>query len=187
MKTLGTLLFVLLAGITTQLHADEASDLRKVAAIQQNQLKEQSLLIQTQGKQIQDLLNSLKTSLAIKGSVDFGADVRQMVNLWNQEYGIGIQWGTEYFRTGGNFAFYKGGAHHNDTFNSGGGTTLMTIDGSGTVAANNFVKNGRSVLTYVGCSLYKKTLSRPDDMDRCEPQGGQMISGNCYMVSCSNQ
>jgi hypothetical protein len=76
---------------------------------------------------------TLTGNLAIgaTGSLSFDNRVRQMLNLWSTEYGIGIQNGTQYFRTAKNFAWYKGGAHHDAELNAGGGTVQMVMqDGS---------------------------------------------------------
>jgi hypothetical protein len=65
----------------------------------------------------------------------FGAQSRQMLNLWGSgtsyEYGIGVQNSTFYFRTDNHFAWYLDGTHHDDTFNSGGGTVLMRLENNG--------------------------------------------------------
>ena len=75
---------------------------------------------------------------SISGTLAFGAAVRQMLNLWAQEYGIGVQGSTQYFRTGKNFAWYKGGSHHNSELNAGGGTVQMVIkDGKVGIGTNN--------------------------------------------------
>ncbi|NEQ41079.1 MAG: hypothetical protein F6K40_34655 [Okeania sp. SIO3I5] len=55
------------------------------------------------------------------------SETRQMIDLWGTVYGIGIQSNTQYFRTGNNFAWYKGGSHNSDQLNSGGGTVQMVI------------------------------------------------------------
>ncbi len=65
------------------------------------------------------------------GSVDFGSNTRQMLNLWGTNYGVGVQNSTMYFRSGGNFAWYVGGTHSNTAFDSGGGTEVARLtDGS---------------------------------------------------------
>lgn len=77
------------------------------------------------------------------GNLGFGARVRQMINLWRTEYGIGIQGGTQYFRTDGNFAWYRGGVHNDNTVNPGGGAVQMVIrhnDNVGISTANPAVK-----------------------------------------------
>jgi trimeric autotransporter adhesin len=73
---------------------------------------------------------------SIYGNLDFGSQVRQMLNLWGTAYGIGVQSGTIYFRTDGSFggsafAWYKGGVHNDGQFNAGGGNELMRLDSSG--------------------------------------------------------
>ncbi|WP_287264993.1 hypothetical protein, partial [Moorena sp. SIO3A2] len=66
--------------------------------------------------------------LSVSRSLSFGASTRQMINLWRQNYGIGIQAGTQYFRTDKNFAWYKGGTHDHNELNPGtGGTVQMVI------------------------------------------------------------
>ena len=55
-----------------------------------------------------------------------------MINLFNDDYGIGVQGNTTYFRSAFNdFQFYKGGTHNNLQGDSGGGTKLLTISGTG--------------------------------------------------------
>ena len=63
------------------------------------------------------------------GPLRFGAQTRQMINLWNTQYGIGVQAGTTYFRTDNQFAWFRGGGH-NDTMSSpgAGGARLMALN-----------------------------------------------------------
>ncbi|MEZ4660543.1 MAG: tail fiber domain-containing protein [Caldilineaceae bacterium] len=64
----------------------------------------------------------------VSGNLSFGSNVRQMINLWNTEYGIGVQDGTHYFRTSGHFAWYLGGSHRNGELQPGNdGTALMVL------------------------------------------------------------
>ncbi|VVB91098.1 Chaperone of endosialidase [uncultured archaeon] len=71
--------------------------------------------------------------------LDFGADTRQMINLWgngpNAAYGIGVQGWTQYYRSSGNFAWYIGGTHSDAELDPGsGGSAAMIIKrGSGNV------------------------------------------------------
>ncbi len=61
-------------------------------------------------------------------SLSFGNQTRQMINLWNTEYGIGVQSATTYFRSGNDFAWFKGGSHSDTTGNAGaGGSALMFL------------------------------------------------------------
>jgi cytoskeletal protein CcmA (bactofilin family) len=60
-------------------------------------------------------------------SLSFGEINSQMINLYNDMYGIGIQASTQYCRTGKNFAWYKRGSHNDGELNAGGGTVQMVI------------------------------------------------------------
>ncbi len=77
--------------------------------------------------------------LSVTGSVNFSLQTRQMLNLWSTVYGIGIQGYTQYFRSDRNFAWYKGGSHNDAELNAGGGTSLMTLDASGTLKVNGAI------------------------------------------------
>lgn len=91
------------------------------------------------------------TSIGMDSSsdLDFGTTVRQMLNLFNtpgaaNNYGIGIQTGTMYFRCGSDvsgtgFAWYRGGSPNSGSFDAGGGQTLMTLTTSGLTVNGTFV------------------------------------------------
>lgn len=77
-----------------------------------------------------DLLDGLHASQFVRtdansniptSTLSFGSNTRQMLNLWSTGYGIGVQLGTTYFRTGSNFAFYIGGSHDNTELSAGSG------------------------------------------------------------------
>ncbi len=62
----------------------------------------------------------------------FGSTARQMINLFDTTYGIGVQSGTQYFRTNGGFSWFRGGVHNNTANSPGsGGTRLMRLDSAG--------------------------------------------------------
>jgi hypothetical protein len=64
--------------------------------------------------------------------LSFGATTRQMINLWQKDYGIGVQDSTSYFRSGNNFAWFRGGSHNNATYNPGtNGTMIMQLWANG--------------------------------------------------------
>ncbi|MTI29349.1 hypothetical protein E1171_00830, partial [Cytophagales bacterium RKSG123] len=66
------------------------------------------------------------------GALSFGSKTRQVINLWNTNYGIGIQGSTQYYRTDSHFAWFKGGSHSDATFNPGsGGSVMMVLNDSG--------------------------------------------------------
>jgi hypothetical protein len=69
--------------------------------------------------------------------ISFGNQVRQMLNLWNTGYGIGVQAATLYQRTDGNFAWHLSGSHADGTGDPGpGGTNLMFLDYTGHLLVN---------------------------------------------------
>lgn len=80
-------------------------------------------------------------------NLSFGTSTRQMVNLWGTDYGIGIQSSTQYYRTGGNFAWYLGGVHNDGALNPGGGTRQMYLDGSGTLFTRGAKQTDNGSLT----------------------------------------
>ncbi|WP_437627016.1 hypothetical protein [Sorangium sp. So ce1151] len=66
-----------------------------------------------------------------KARVSFGSSNRQMLNLYTEGHGIGVQSSTTYFRSSSNFAFYKGGAHSDGALDPGtsGAAMLVIKDG----------------------------------------------------------
>lgn len=70
----------------------------------------------------------LQMSLDDNGNLHFGSRVRQMLNLWSTNYGIGVQDWTMYFRADADFCWYRGGAHSNTRDDPGGGFTAMRLD-----------------------------------------------------------
>ncbi len=85
---------------------------------------------------------TFNSAVNVAGALGFGAATRQMINLWNADYGIGIQNSTQYFRTGKNFAWFKGGSHDNGELIPGtGGVAQMVLkDGSLGVGTDNPVE-----------------------------------------------
>lgn len=65
--------------------------------------------------------------VGVSGGLNFGSNTRQMINLWNTSYGIGVQPGTLYNRVVSNdgFAWYSGGTHSNTTRDPGAGGTML--------------------------------------------------------------
>ena len=60
----------------------------------------------------------------------------QMLNLYGDDYGIGIQSSTQYYRTNANFAWYIGGSHNDAALDNGGGTTLMSLGSTGNLTVS---------------------------------------------------
>ncbi len=77
----------------------------------------------------------IRTNNPVSPSVNFGSSTGQLIELFNNGtnvYGIGIQAGTQYFRTGDYFAWFRSGIHNDATYNPGtGGKTLMTLGSGG--------------------------------------------------------
>ena len=64
--------------------------------------------------------------------IAFGSTLRQMLNLWSTNYGIGVQASSLYFRcndagASDGFIWYRGGAHNDAYANAGGGSELMHL------------------------------------------------------------
>ncbi len=73
-------------------------------------------------------------------TINFGNVTRQMINLWNAEYGIGVQSSTLYQRSGGGYAWFTGGTHNDSAFNPGaGGTALMTLTSAGALTTSSTI------------------------------------------------
>lgn len=68
-----------------------------------------------------------------KARVSFGSSNRQMLNLYKEEHGVGVQSSTTYFRSSANFAFYKGGAHSDGALDPGTGGAAMLVIKDGNV------------------------------------------------------
>ena len=67
------------------------------------------------------------------GTLNFGQTTRQMLNLWNQNFGVGVQSGTTYFRTDKNFAWYKWGSHNEAELNAGSDGIVQMVIKDGNV------------------------------------------------------
>jgi hypothetical protein len=79
-------------------------------------------------------------------SMFFGSQVRQMLNLWNTNYAIGVQASSLYFRCNNGsvndgFIWYKGGAHNDNYANPGGGVEMMHLNDSGLYVRGTFVSS----------------------------------------------
>jgi len=71
-------------------------------------------------------------AVATTGTVSFGAQGRQMLNLFNNTYGIGVQTSRMYFRTNNGFSWFEDGVHSDATDNPGAGGNLhmrLSTDG----------------------------------------------------------
>jgi len=79
-------------------------------------------------------------NITTDGSLTFSGLGRQVVTLQSPEYGYGLQNATSYARTGGGFAWFKGGDHSNVANDPGmNGTVLMTLSGTGVLGVGYHV------------------------------------------------
>ncbi|NEO94547.1 MAG: hypothetical protein F6K56_31920, partial [Moorea sp. SIO3G5] len=114
--------------------------------------------------------------LSVSGSLSFDTPTRQIINMCNNNYGIGIQHGTQYFRTDNNFAWYKGGTHDNNELNPGtDGIVQMVIKdchvGIGTIdpGAKLEVKGNLKLLKGVAVNEFSCDGSLEDNSDCAIP------------------
>lgn len=72
-------------------------------------------------------------AVATTGSLSFGSQTRQMLNLWGPAgYGIGVQSDRLYFRSFSGFSWFQGGVHSDTADNAGtGGTLRMRLSNTG--------------------------------------------------------
>ena len=101
--------------------------------------------------------------LEAASTASFGATARQMINLFNTDYGIGVQAATQYFRSDFNFAWFKGGLHSNAAGNPGpGGTVLMALDSAGNLSTRGAVNptSDRSVKRNFAAVNSRQVLER---------------------------
>jgi len=71
-------------------------------------------------------------AVASTGTMSFGAQGRQMLNLFNTDYGIGVQTSRMYFRTNNGFSWFEDGVHSETTDSPGAGGTMhmrLSTDG----------------------------------------------------------
>ena len=64
------------------------------------------------------------------GTLSFGSNLGQRLNIYGTTFGIGAQTNAEYFRTPSDFYWYSGGTHNDAQGNAGGGTSLMSLSSS---------------------------------------------------------
>jgi hypothetical protein len=90
-----------------------------------------------------DYMDLFARSGTFRGNVGFGADTRQMINLWNTAYGIGVQANAAYFRTDNEFLWFKGGSHTNVFGDPGpGGTQIMRLGNTGNLVIAGTLSQG---------------------------------------------
>jgi transposase-like protein len=133
--------------------------------------------------------------VTLSGTLNFGSASRQMLNLYATQYALGVQNSTTYLRTGGGFAFYLNGAHAPNQWDSGGGTTLMTLDGSGNLNATGQLSAGSlrqrdCQWTYSGKDelqdnqVHLMVCGAGRYMAGWQCYAGTYLDGRCYAYCC---
>jgi hypothetical protein len=103
------------------------------------------------GKHSDDLSSAdngaLQLRLDASANLHFGTQTRQMLNLWDVQYGIGVQASTLYFRTHGDFCWFRNGGHSDARDDPGGGVRAMRLDSNSklTVTGNLATQSNLSV------------------------------------------
>ena len=70
--------------------------------------------------------------LSNETTLSFGNQTRQMINLYDSAYAIGVQTAAAYFRTDAEFFWYRGGSHSDAFGDAGeGGAQLMRLGNTG--------------------------------------------------------
>lgn len=95
---------------------------------------------------------SLPGTMTSPAAITFGQSIGQTLTFFQnatENFGIGVQGYTQYFRTSDQFSWYKGGVHANNRGDPGtGGTTLMSLDGNGNLTTSGALST--TVLTIRG-------------------------------------
>ena len=69
--------------------------------------------------------------LVVGGTQRFSGGIRQVLDLFEDRYGIGVQSSTVYFRSASDFAWYKGGAHDGAALSPGAGGVVQMVVNNG--------------------------------------------------------
>jgi hypothetical protein len=88
-------------------------------------------------------------------NISFGSQVRQMLNLYGVQYGIGVQASTLYMRSGGNFAWYVGGTHSDTAFDPGGGVEAMRLTANGALSVRGLKQVNGGALAVAPAELQR--------------------------------
>jgi hypothetical protein len=103
--------------------------------------------------------------VGIGRDINFGSQTRQMLNMFGNGFGIGVQTADLYYRSGAGFAWHVGGVHDDATYKAGaGGTTLMTLDVQGLKFGDNrlgqhlWLWSDPATTRYFGIGIQNSTL-----------------------------
>ena len=98
---------------------------------------------------------TLKKTLRVEGSINFGQRDNELLTLWDPGCSIGIQKSTVYTRSYKNFAWFSYGKHSSGEIDPGdGGTTMMSLTNGTLTVSEKFISKG---LTITGADPLKTT------------------------------
>lgn len=112
---------------------------------------------------------NLPGTMTIPAAITFGQSIGQTLTFFqnaSENFGIGVQGYTQYFRTSDQFSWYKGGSHASSRGDPGtGGSTLMTLDSSGNLTLGGALST--TVLTVRGGADVAEPFAttRPDELE----------------------
>jgi hypothetical protein len=107
----------------------------------------------------------LQLELDAQGALKFGETTQQMLNLWGENYALGVQPSTLYFRSDSDFCWYRGGTHSDNQDDPGsGGTRGMRLDSTDTlyVGGDLVVWGHAPAIVKVESYQYAKQNAGPD-------------------------
>lgn len=82
-------------------------------------------------------------------SIDFADNVTTKIYFYETSYTMGIQAATMYFRTNGNYAWYKFGSHSDGEKDPGGGTVLAYLHSDGGFDAKGYLVAPQTYTRYL--------------------------------------
>jgi hypothetical protein len=99
----------------------------------------------------------------------FGATTRQMLNLWNTGYGIGVQANMLYLRTVSGFGWFQGGVH-SDAWNDpgAGGKRLMGLSEQGLRVVGSDPAGANDISLLADGSIHAKVVNTTSDRNAKE-------------------
>jgi hypothetical protein len=122
----------------------------------------------TPGLHVTSATTTVGVPAIFQSSISFGTQENQMINLFNTNYGIGVQDYGFYQRSDRDFVWYKGGQQRSPQDGQGGGVMLMHLDGNGNLMTAGSVST-QGVQVSEGGSVITPVLQITGGSDLAEP------------------